>query len=72
MSLPRLPYLQNAVAGYYSETGRLSTYDHRRYTKWLMDQGVNVPIGIGVSDIDKVRIEFTDEESELMFLLRWA
>lgn len=66
--IPRLPYLQNAVTGFHNQYGN-STQLH--YVQWMRDQGVIMPMSMD-SDIDSVRIEFTDPESETMFVLRWA
>lgn len=67
MSLPRLPYLQNAISGYYKIEP-----NSRNYTDWMRDQGVKIPIGIGFTNIDDVVIEFDSEEQEMWFALRWS
>jgi hypothetical protein len=66
--IPRLPYLQNAVAGFNKQ---FCGYTQKQYIEWMRDQGVIMPIKME-GDIDSVRIEFTDPESETMFVLRWA
>jgi hypothetical protein len=68
-----LPYLQNAVSGYHKlyPSSITEPNDYNSYIQWMKDQGVIMPINMA-SDIDSVRIEFTDPESELLFVLRWA
>ena len=66
--IPRNPYLQNAVTGFHEQFGN-STQKH--YVAWMESQGVIMPIKMQ-GDIDSVCIEFTDPESEAMFILRWA
>ena len=69
--IPRNPYLQNAVAGFHKQfSNRART--QRKYIAWMKDQGVIMPIKMHGGDIDSVCIEFTDPESEAMFILRWA
>ena len=71
--IPRLPYLQNAVAGYHKlyPSSITEPNDFNSYVQWMRDQGVIMPIKME-GDIDSVRLEFTDPESETMFVLRWA
>jgi hypothetical protein len=71
--IPRLPYLQNAVSGYHKlyPSSIDEPIAYNSYIQWMKDQGVIMPINMA-SDIDSVRIEFTDPESELLFVLRWA
>lgn len=71
MSLPRLPYLQNAVAG-YTETLISGRYVHADYIAWMRQQGVIMPIGKDVANVDLVVINFIDPQSELIFALRWS
>lgn len=63
--LPRLPYLQNAVAGYDWNDAQ------SEYVDWMRSQGVIMPIEMP-GDIDSVRIEFVNEEAEIIFKLRWS
>lgn len=63
--ITRLPYLQNAASWFYSNINDGS------YIQWMKNQGVIMPIKMQ-GNIDSVCIEFTDPESEAMFILRWA
>jgi hypothetical protein len=69
----RLPYLQNAVSGFHKQypSGVNEPNSYDTYIQWMKDQGVIMPISM-TGDIDSVRIYFTDPESELLFVLRWA
>jgi hypothetical protein len=71
--IPRLPYLQNAVSGYHKLHPSSIWYPnaYNSYIQWMQEQGVIMPIKME-GDIDSVRIEFTDPESETLFVLRWA
>jgi hypothetical protein len=69
--IPRLPYLQNAVSGYHKLYPLDVNKPFNHYVQWMKDQGVIMPILMD-GDIDSVRIEFIDPESELLFVLRWA
>lgn len=65
--LPRLPYLQNAVAWFYKN---IDNDEH--YIAWMQHQGVIMPITYMGDTIDDIRLEFTDPQKEFMFMLRWA
>jgi hypothetical protein len=74
LRLPIDPFLYNASEWWWK------TYKHlhddpmgyySRYQEWMQEQGVVIR-GIGSITVDDQGLDFVDERSMLMFILRWG
>jgi hypothetical protein len=73
LRLPVDPFLYNSTAHWIS----ITSYDpkcsefYKDYQNWMRDQGVVIRDPYTVTP-DNYGIDFVDEQSMLMFILRWS
>jgi hypothetical protein len=74
LRLPIDPFLYNASEWWWKTYKHI--YDdpkgyYSRYQEWMQEQGVVIR-GIGSITVDDQGLDFVDERSMLMFILRWG
>ena len=77
LRLPVDPFLYNSTA-HWIEMHPITPNDpkypefYKRYQDWMRDQGVVVRDNAYSDALNKAGIYFVDEQSMLMFILRWS
>ncbi len=72
LSLPISPFLDNSTNWWIDNKPENKQYEgkirYALYEEWMKKQGVNINSGLS----DKLTIDFVDEESMVIFILRWG
>ena len=86
--LPIHPYLENSTRWWIDSTPQEQWHEHdtryKMYQEWMKDQGVIIKSVLTVTEelqkgildqplfTDELSLDFVDEESMLVFILRWG